>query len=251
MATDKIRPCTAAELLAYHFAAGKDLAIPPVIETTEQQMFVDERQPAEEFLAEELRAEAQPSFSPSNVEDDLSEADYESPTYSYDPGSASSSSGVAVQPAPPAPLPSASPAPQPLTPLPSRLSAEELRAPGEKRVPDDEGSLAAHWKRNKVSGKGVEMLESMAFLFDDDVEDSDRVGFLQVRLMAPKARKTSMDEDTGSSHSIATLATSRSAWNRSIDQTLVSLLRWVLGVWPAIFRVRNGSATSCAISSAS
>ena len=59
VATDKIRPCTAAELLAYQFSQGKDLAQPPVIDTTSQQNFIDERiLPAEELRAEELRLQA-------------------------------------------------------------------------------------------------------------------------------------------------------------------------------------------------
>ena len=72
------------------------------------------------------------------------------------------------------------------------LSAKELRAtPVDKReAPPSEG-LTAHWKRTKVTGKGVDLLENIANLFDDDtVLDSDRVGFLQVRLMAPKTKKT-------------------------------------------------------------
>ena len=43
VATDKVRPCTAAELLAYQFLHGKD--IPEAIsETQEQQAFIDERE---------------------------------------------------------------------------------------------------------------------------------------------------------------------------------------------------------------
>ena len=46
-------------------------------------------------------------------------------------------------------------------------------------------------KRNKVTGKGVEMLEKIAYLFDDKEQiNSGRVGFLQVRLAAPKLKKT-------------------------------------------------------------
>ena len=57
MATDKIRPCTAAELLAYHFSQGKDLSQPPVVETSAQQSFIDERiLPSEELREEEQRS---------------------------------------------------------------------------------------------------------------------------------------------------------------------------------------------------
>ena len=56
---------------------------------------------------------------------------------------------------------------------------------------DHSPSLATHMKRNKVTGKVVEMLEKSAYSFDDDSqEDSELVGFLQVRLAAPKQKKT-------------------------------------------------------------
>ena len=42
-------------------------------------------------------------------------------------------------------------------------------------------------KKNRITGKGVQMLEKMAHMFDED--DNDRVGFLQVRLAAPKKKK--------------------------------------------------------------
>ena len=73
----------------------------------------------------------------------------------------------------------------------SSSDQKELRVPRippeipKQKVPPNEG-LTSHWKRTKVTGKGLEMLESIAYLFDDD---PDRPGFLQVRLMAPKARK--------------------------------------------------------------
>ena len=46
MALDKIRPCTAAELLAYQFMQSKDLATDPISETQDQQAFIDERDEA-------------------------------------------------------------------------------------------------------------------------------------------------------------------------------------------------------------
>ena len=45
-------------------------------------------------------------------------------------------------------------------------------------------------KRNKVTGKGVELLEKFAMIFDEDPKkDQDRVGFIQVRLVPPKQKK--------------------------------------------------------------
>ena len=46
-------------MFAYHFSQGTDFAQPPVIDTTSQQNFIDERiLPAEELRAEELRLQA-------------------------------------------------------------------------------------------------------------------------------------------------------------------------------------------------
>ena len=78
VATDKIRPCTSAELLAYQLANGKDLASPPVLETTEQQSFIDERDrssvsevatASESARPKELRAK-RPAPAEGNVEDE-------------------------------------------------------------------------------------------------------------------------------------------------------------------------------------
>ena len=45
-------------------------------------------------------------------------------------------------------------------------------------------------KRNKVTGKGVELLDKIAMFFDEDIKkDQERVGFIQVRLAAPKQKK--------------------------------------------------------------
>jgi hypothetical protein len=45
-------------------------------------------------------------------------------------------------------------------------------------------------KRNNVTGKGIAMLEKIAYLFDEGCdEDNERVGFIQVRLAAPRSRK--------------------------------------------------------------
>jgi len=54
----------------------------------------------------------------------------------------------------------------------------------EKREGDDPKDLTTQWKRTKTEGKGVKLLgkrftESIAYLFDEN--DTDRVGFLQVR----------------------------------------------------------------------
>ena len=42
VATDKIRPCTAAELLAFQFMHGKDIPENAISETQEQRAYIDE-----------------------------------------------------------------------------------------------------------------------------------------------------------------------------------------------------------------
>ena len=42
-------------------------------------------------------------------------------------------------------------------------------------------------KRNKATGKGVDLLEKIAYVFDADSQNSlGRVGLIHVRLAAPK-----------------------------------------------------------------
>ena len=78
-----------------------------------------------------------------------------------------------------------------------KVRSKELRAPAapvssSKRssssaTPPGEG-LSRHWKKTKTTGKGVAMIEKIAYLFDeqDAKQNSDRVGFLQVRLVGPQ-----------------------------------------------------------------
>ena len=54
------------------------------------------------------------------------------------------------------------------------LSAKELRAMRptatdgpQKRDVSPSSPLTAHWKRNRVTGKGIELLEKTALLFDE------------------------------------------------------------------------------------
>ena len=57
--------------------------------------------------------------------------------------------------------------------------------------PEPDTSLHSQWKRNKVTGKGVDLLEKIGYYFDEDLQyDQDREAFIQVRLAAPKAKKT-------------------------------------------------------------
>ena len=44
IATDKLRPCTSAELLAYQYTQDQGNQKPLIIDTPEQQSFIDERE---------------------------------------------------------------------------------------------------------------------------------------------------------------------------------------------------------------
>ncbi len=45
-----------------------------------------------------------------------------------------------------------------------------------------------HLKKAKITGRGVDMTEKIAVLLDDDANNHERVGFLQVRLGDPETR---------------------------------------------------------------
>mgnify|MGYP003309443906 CR=1 FL=1 len=206
VATDKIRPCTAAELLAYQFMQGKDLAQPPVNRSAGQQSFVDERiLPSKELRAEEA-ANAPPTKSRSTGSAASGSADRGSS--SAGPSTAQSSASPVDNEGDLKILDDSDQGEESASDE-DALPAEELRAsPNISAVREGRGSSAAragpyqrevprpksleqHWKRTKTTGKGVEMLEKMACLFDiDDQPDPELVGFLQVRLMAPKTKKT-------------------------------------------------------------
>jgi len=148
---------------------GNDIPLTPVSETHEQQSFIDEREA--------------PAKKKRTTEAAVPQVELHSPRASP----AASSSADTSMPVFPA----------------KELRAKELRAPlslaqqdalrdvptSFKREAADE-PYSSHLKRNKVTGKGVEILEKMAYLFDEDSKDQDRVGFIQVRLAAPRQKKT-------------------------------------------------------------
>ena len=185
---DKIRPCTAAELLAYQFMHGEGMPRTAVSPTNRQQSFIDERDVAP----------------PPTPKRSRSEVELHSPR---DSGTAQGSSSAAQRPRA-----------EQLPPVPSfpeddddlmidDATAKELRANSPqptsnrnaeppRQSPKRDASpapLVEHLKRNRVSGKGVEMLEKIAYLFDEDLDKEmcqKKVGFLQVRLAPPKPKKT-------------------------------------------------------------
>ncbi len=170
VAVDKIRPCTAAELLAYRFMHGEGMtrAAAAVILTQQQQSFLDERETSPPKRT--------------RIDPDDERVVPRTPTRGNATSSSSSSSAVMDIPIPE-------------FPFLAGVTAKELRANSPPNTPskrDLSPSLAAQMKRNKVTGKGVEMLEKIAYLFDEDDKgnmSTDKVGFLQVRLIAPKVKK--------------------------------------------------------------
>ena len=74
-----------------------------------------------------------------------------------------------------------------------QVIAKELRAESFlKREPDDSSNpLQRQLKKNKVTGKGVAMVEKIAYLLSETEDSAQRTTFLQVRLVAPKEKKRS------------------------------------------------------------
>ena len=178
VALDKIRPCAAAELLAYQAMQGNDIPRAPVFETHIQQSFIDERgskrrnvapEPPDEFQTPrgELGANSSSSANP----------------FSAKELRASAKELRADEPM-------ATP-PRAQSPSPTERDDDLLSSPRKRGEPDEGASLSEACKRNKVIGKGVELLDKIAYLIDEEQSlDKDRVGFLQVRLAAPRAKKT-------------------------------------------------------------
>ena len=166
VALDKIRPCTAAELLAYQFMQGKDLPRNPFSETQEQQSFIDEREPPRERQRGAKEDLPEPRGPPVELR---SQGDSS--------GSAEILSAKELRAG---------------SPEPTRQLTIAPPSPAKRGVsPEPDTSLHSQWKRNKVTGKGVEMLERIGYYFDEDLQyDQDREAFIQVRLAAPKAKKT-------------------------------------------------------------
>ena len=69
------------------------------------------------------------------------------------------------------------------------VPAKELRA--EKRPSTEDQLLTQHWKRTKTKGKGIDLVQKYAYLFEGVEDDFERTGFIQVRLVGPKEKKVS------------------------------------------------------------
>ena len=180
VATDKIRPCTSAELLAFQYMqVPNKIPSNPISETIGQQAFIDERY-------------APPTM---DVESDAlwdKQTEVPLPEIPSFPSVASSSGS---------PDPNISIA---ADDTPMSLSAKEIRAspsrnpraqlkdaPPSPTKRKASPSLSAAMKRNNVTGKGVALLEKIAYLSDEEskCDDNEKVGFIQVRLAAPRSKK--------------------------------------------------------------
>ena len=67
------------------------------------------------------------------------------------------------------------------------VPAKELRA--EKRPATEDQLLTQHWKRTKTKGKGTDLVQKYAYLFEGVEDDFERTGFIQVRLTGPKEKR--------------------------------------------------------------
>ena len=72
----------------------------------------------------------------------------------------------------------------------AKREAEASSSSNAKREAEvsEPSNLEQHWKKIRTTGKGVEMISKIGHLLDEESQKhSDRVGFLQVRLVVPKA----------------------------------------------------------------
>jgi hypothetical protein len=198
VATDKLRPCTAAELLAYKYVQDQ---VPqhPVSETQEQEAFVDEREKKQKqrstrsrspktsrsaTAAEQKEDEKKPKKKPK----DSSESENSDLEKIFDEVGNASEHGATSKELREPERQSSSSSSVPVKRQGPEVQTQEA-AQGPAVPEEDTSSLQSNWKRSKTTGKGVKMFEKTAFLFDDDMsKDNDRVGFLQVRLVGPKQR---------------------------------------------------------------
>ena len=69
-------------------------------------------------------------------------------------------------------------------------AAKELRA--EKKSTSRRPVVdTQHWKRTRTKGKGIDLVQKYAYLFEGIENDFERTGFIQVRLAGPKEKKVS------------------------------------------------------------
>ena len=160
VARDRLRPCNSAELLAFQYMQQQKTDEGPERATRYRDKYVDE--------SDRVQKKAK-----TDSDQQLSRAT------TFTGGGSSSSTA---------------PPPTDVATSTSKRKGvvEEERTDEEGDPREDPTSLAQIWKRTKTTGKGVQLLEKMAYYFqtdEDTREESDRVGFLQVRLVQGKERQ--------------------------------------------------------------
>ena len=181
--TDKLRACTAAELLAYQYIAAQKTEMSPVAETQRQQDFIDARDevavvsvpgPQEMMLESELEVRDEASrvrIEEPNYDELMSSEDeepFQRKELRADPSSSSGSVPALGD------------------------KRKELRASAEpviEEVAEGNSSLQQAWKKTKTSGKGVAILERLSHHLANEEGDFEKTGFIQVRLVGPRAKK--------------------------------------------------------------
>ena len=153
VALDKIRPCTAPELLAYQYLAAQNPRSTEIdLDGARQHSFLDERHPMSGIAEEKPEDLSKSADGPVIAEDSSSEEE-----------------GAKAEEL--------------------RAEPKELRAAPDKRAneePEDEApnSLARELKRSKTTGKGVDIVQRIANLLtvEDHIKsDRERIAFLNDR----------------------------------------------------------------------
>ncbi len=149
VAADKLRPCTAAELLDYQYM--NDQVRQPVVDTDEQQSFIDERSERPE-RTKKARKEGRRAEPEEQLERSATAASSSGlrPHSSMDEDSEVTDAEVKETPA-------------------KELRVEPVRKIHTKQL---EGTpLSQNWKRTKTTGKGVGMVENIAYLLDENQDN--------------------------------------------------------------------------------
>ena len=145
VATDKIHPCTAAELLAFHYMNGETM--PPVVSQKQsQQSFLDERDQHRNKQRRDDRRDESPkdsggtasSSAAAPVQNDTMMEELELPDVPHFPFEGSTAKELRAQ-------------------SPDRATAPLTQAPKSPSKRESSPSLVSSLKKNKVTGKGIEM----------------------------------------------------------------------------------------------
>ena len=184
VSTSKLRPCSAAELLAYQYMSAQKHYETPVAETSRQQNFVDERDDRAHSEPErDDRAHSEPEAMPideeTNSDAEASLDEDETLKNIFDEYTKDEAKELRAD--------ALTTSPVPFAPSSSSVKRKELRAEPPATKPEERHSLNQAFKRSKTTGKGADMVENIAMLLVG--ESVERTSFLQVRLVGPRPKK--------------------------------------------------------------